>query len=176
MRKTTIVLVCFVNLGVARVASHSLFPFFFFLGPGRSLHFGDQVVEADDAAAASSSSKPWIHANTYTMLGCVKSAFKEIGKGTTLHTGSVGFDANRRGLGDLATVAALARTSFQQHTKSVHADIAAACQAGETGMFFPRNFDSTPLFCKFGKLAGSLVKHARYLQKVFVVSSRKVDK
>ncbi len=67
---------------------------------------------ADRGKAANRTLAPgerkWTHSNTYRMSSCIKGAFKEVGKGPSAAQGKVSFDACRRALEGLVTIAALA--------------------------------------------------------------------
>lgn len=109
---------------------------------------------------------PWSHANCYTMPSVVKAAFQELGKGTQHLSGVSAIDSDRRGLSNLLTISGLTDHLYRQCAEDLYSKIQREASRESTGLVMCRHFDSSPSYYKFGKLAGDLMPHARYLQFV----------
>jgi len=125
-----------------------------------ALRHGDQVSAASSSATASSSAKPVAaHANAYLLPGVLKGAFSSLGANQTLK-GEVSIDATRRGLELMVTVSSLTHELFREHALSLQLTV-----SSKPAVVITRFFDGTPMFLKFGSLAGAIMEHARYLKK-----------
>ena len=103
------------------------------------------------------------HANVTTMVGAVKSAFGEIGKGVHHVPGEVSIDGGRSGLQDILTVAAL---GWKVLCKGMARLYGTLMTSQPNAVVLTRNFDGTPTFAKMGNMSTVLIKHARYLHRI----------
>ena len=106
--------------------------------------------------------KKWVHANCYTVLGAVRHALRQLGKGCdAAQRGEVGIDARHRGLEVLLTIASIQglvflRRSMEFYSQMRHHDAAKS-------VVIVRDCDSTPTMVKYGNMQHMIQRYGGYM-------------
>lgn len=120
------------------------------------LRVGDQIQKSE-----AEPDRTWRHGNTYTVLGPVKQAVREIGKGYLNVRGCCGIDSGRRRMQSLVTLAGMTQRLFKRAAHDLQSKWCSELCAAEV---ICRHFDTTPIFFRFGELQSMVSEQAKYLK------------
>ena len=81
------------------------------------LRFGD-LADRSASGASSSNNREWCHANAYNIVGVIRQASREVGKGYLNQAGKQGIDNGRRRLESMVSTAAMSWRLFKQGAQS----------------------------------------------------------
>lgn len=100
--------------------------------------------------------------NVFQLRGFITMGFSEIGRGRVAAKGETDINDARRHLEALMKVAGMVKTSFLSCSKRLN-DRFFATPDDNSALCVNRYSDATPMLLRFGRLAGELQSHARYL-------------
>ena len=114
--------------------------------------------------------KRWTHANTHTMAGWIRGAFRELSKGAASVKGKVSIDSTRHALEGLSSVASCVSKLYRQGAEFLKRDLEMKSKPRSElmmlGLVHSRHFDASPMLLRSGNLKERLSPMAKYLKKV----------